>query len=111
MRATTASSSNIVFESDSVQSVKAWMKQLNRGILVTGTLGGNSNSSTGDFSTGIQGFLFENGKIARPIAAMNIGGNHLEFWNKLLGIGDDAYEFSSARTPSLVFDSMVIAGA
>ena len=111
MRATTGQSSNIVFESDNKKSVKNWMKELNRGILVTGTLGGNSNSSTGDFSTGVQGFLFENGKVVRPVSAMNISGNHLEFWTKLLGIGDDAYEFSSSRTPSLVFDSMVIAGA
>jgi PmbA protein len=111
MPATTGGSSNVVFESKNVKAVDAWMQELGRGILVTGTLGGNSNSSTGDFSTGIQGFLFENGKLAQPIAAMNISGNHLEFWNKLLGIGDDAYEFSSLRTPSLVFDAMVIAGA
>ncbi len=42
---------------------------------------------------------------------MNLAGNHLEFWNKLLGMGDDPYMYSSMRTPTLVFDAMVVAGA
>ncbi len=111
MRATTGSASNLTFESSAVKSPDAWMNELGRGILVTGFLGGNSNSLTGDFSVGIQGFLFENGSIARPLAGMNIAGNHLEFWNRLIGTGDDPYPFSSTRTPTLVFDRMVIAGA
>ena len=110
-KATTGSSSNVVLVSKKVKSVEAWVKELGRGILVTGFLGGNSNSATGDFSTGIQGFLFENGEIARPVAAMNLAGNHLEFWKKLRGLGDDPYPFSSFRSPSLVFEPMVIAGA
>jgi PmbA protein len=110
MRPTTGSASNVTFESDRVRSVEAWMKELDRGILITGFLGGNSNSSTGDFSTGIQGFLFEGGSIKQPIAAMNIAGNHLEFWHKLQGLGDDPYPFGSVRTPSLVFEPMVLAG-
>jgi PmbA protein len=111
MRATTGGPSNLVFQSDTVKSVEEWMRELQRGIFITSFLGGNSNSSTGDFSAGIQGFLFEEGAIVRPISAMNLAGNHLEFWHKLLGIGNDAYEFSSIRTPSLVFDRTVVAGA
>ena len=111
MRATTGSTSNVVFESDVVKSVDTWMRELKRGILITNFLGGNSNSSTGDFSAGIQGFLFEGGAIQRPLSAMNLAGNHLEFWNKLLGMGDDPYMYSSMRTPTLVFDAMVVAGA
>jgi len=111
MAPTTGGLSNLVVESDAIKRVQDWMSDLDRGILVTGFLGGNSNSATGDFSTGIQGFLFEKGRIVRPVSEMNIAGNHLEFWNKLLGIGDDPYEFSSLRTPSFVFDATVIAGA
>ena len=111
MRATTGGASNLVFESDVVKSVETWMRELGRGILITDFLGGNSNSSTGDFSAGIQGFLFDGGAIQRPVSAMNLAGNHLEFWNKLLGIGDDPYPYSSVRTPTLAFDAAVIAGA
>jgi PmbA protein len=113
MPATTGYFSNLVFTSSErqPQSPAAWMKELGRGILVTGFIGGNSNSSTGDFSTGIQGFLFEDGEIGRPLAAMNIAGNHLEFWHRLVGLGDDPYPFSSVRIPTLVFDKTLVAGA
>jgi PmbA protein len=87
------------------------MRELGRGILVSEFIGGNSNSATGDFSTGVTGFLFEDGAIARPVSGLNLAGNHAEFWQRLAGIGDDPYPFSSVRIPSLVFEPMVVAGA
>ena len=59
--------------------MKEIMKDLGRGILVTGFIGGNSNSTTGDISLGINGKLFENGKCAQPVSEMNIADNHLNF--------------------------------
>lgn len=110
MEPTTASPSNTVLTlGDKDQA--AWMREVGRGILITGFLGGNSNSSTGDFSTGIQGFLFENGEIVRPVNEMNLAGNHLEFWHHLVGLGNDPYPFSAARVPCLVFDALTVAGA
>ena len=51
------------------------------GILVTGFNGGNSNSSTGDFSYGIEGFLIEKGKLTLPLSEMNVTGNKIKLWN------------------------------
>ena len=48
------------------------MKDLGRGIFVNGFIGGNSNSTTGDTSVGITGYLFENGVPAQTVAEMNI---------------------------------------
>ena len=48
---------------------------IKQGILVTGFNGGNSNSSTGDFSYGIEGFLIEDGKLTQPVNEMNVTGN------------------------------------
>jgi len=79
-------------------------------ILVTGFLGGNSNSTTGDFSIGVQGFLVRDGKIAKPVNEMNISGNHLEFWKTLVAVGNDPYPYSSAYTPTLVFEGVEFAG-
>jgi len=110
MAATTGSPSNTIFELGP-KSPEQWMKELGRGILITGFLGGNSNSSTGDFSTGVQGFLFEDGVLGKPGNELNIAGNHLEFWNHLIGLGNDPYPFSSLRAPSFIFDSLTIAGA
>ena len=44
------------------------VKSIDKGILVKGFNGGNFNSTTGDFSYGIEGNLIENGKISIPIS-------------------------------------------
>jgi PmbA protein len=87
------------------------VKDLDRGILVTLTLGGNSNSTTGDFSHGVLGYLVEKGKIVRPVSEMNIAGNHLEFWKRLVEVGRDPYPYSSYLIPTLRFDDVNFAGA
>lgn len=81
-----------------------------RAILVTGFNGGNSNSSTGDFSYGIEGMLIENGKVVKPISEMNITGNMLTLWERLLAVGNDPRESSSWQTPTLVFDDVAFSG-
>ena len=101
--------SNIVF-SPGEGTLDALLKAAGKAVLVTNFLGGNSNSTTGDFSHGISGFVIEGGKRARPIASMNIAGNHGELWKTLTGWGADAYAYSSVRAPSLVFAPMVVSG-
>ncbi len=86
------------------------MKDLGRGIFITGFIGGNSNSTTGDASVGIFGKLFENGKPTQAVAEMNIAGNHLKFWNNLIEVANDPWVYSSYRTPSLVFKDVVVSG-
>lgn len=81
-----------------------------KGILVTGFNGGNCNSSTGDFSYGIEGFLVKNGKIAQPVAEMNITGNMLELWQGLEAVGNDPVLSSSRRIPSLMFRNVDFSG-
>jgi len=80
------------------------------GLLVTGFLGGNSNSTTGDFSLGVQGFRVRAGRLAGPVGEMNASGNHRELWDRLSGVGNDPYPYSSMRTPSLLFSGIQIAG-
>lgn len=106
---TTGGSSNLIIPPGD-RSVAAIMKDLGRGILINGFIGGNSNSNTGDFSIGITGTLFENGELTQAVAEMNIADNHLEFWKKLSEVGNDPWEYSSWRTPSLVFDDIVVSG-
>ncbi|MEW6364703.1 MAG: TldD/PmbA family protein [Acidobacteriota bacterium] len=87
------------------------MKDLGRGILITDFIGGNSNPTTGDFSIGIIGQLFENGARVHPVVEMNIAGNHLSFWDRLIEVGNDPWMYDSSRTPSLVFKDVVVSGA
>ncbi|MEA5062286.1 MAG: TldD/PmbA family protein [Petrimonas sp.] len=83
---------------------------VDRGILVTGFNGGNSNSSTGDFSYGIEGFLIEKGKLTLPLSEMNVTGNMITLWNSLAETGNDPRLDSSWRIPSLVFEGVDFSG-
>ncbi len=110
LQPTTGGPSNITFVSGS-SSVNELMAQMKEGIYVTGFLGGNSNSTTGDFSNGIRGFRIRNGKRAEALTEMNIAGNHLELWKSLVAVGNDPFAYSPMRSPTLLFDKMQFAGA
>lgn len=92
------------------RSVDQIIKDLNRCIFITGFIGGNSNSTTGDFSVGIIGKLYDKGQFVQNVAEMNIADNHLKFWNKLIEIGNDPWMYSQLRSPSFVIDDVVVAG-
>ena len=81
-----------------------------KGILVTGFNGGNCNSSSGDFSYGIEGFLIENGKLTPPVSEMNVTGNMITLWASLSAVGNDPRMSSSWRIPSLVFEGVDFSG-
>jgi PmbA protein len=106
---TTSSPSNLILPPGK-RSVKEIMKDLGRGIFITGFIGGNSNSTTGDTSIGITGQLFEKGEPVHPVSEMNIADNHLKFWQRLAEAGNDLYMYSGTRVPSLVFTDFVVAG-
>lgn len=86
------------------------LKSVRKGIWVTGFNGGNTNSTTGDFSFGVEGFLVENGQVVRPISEMNITGNILLLWNTLKEVGNDPRTNSSWRIPSLLFEDVDFSG-
>ena len=79
------------------------MAQVGDGILVTGFNGGNSNPATGNFSYGIEGFLFRNGRLVHPVREMLITGNFLSLWGNLIGTADDARPCLSKLIPTLAF--------
>ena len=103
-------------ESATRPKVQAWprpgltqteiLEMCGSGILVTGFNGGNSNSSTGDFSYGIEGFAFENGKITHPVREMLITGNFITLWNNLIAAGEDVRGCMSKVIPTLAFSNV-----
>jgi PmbA protein len=106
---TTGGPSNLIVPPGK-RSVKEIMKDLGKGVYITGFIGGNSNPTTGDASIGIIGQLFEGGKPVQAISEMNISDNHLKFWNKLIEVANDPYPYSSMRFPSMVFEDIVVSG-
>lgn len=103
------SSSNLIIDLGS-NSFEQMIKGIKKGIIVNGFLGGNSNSTTGDFSFGVVGQLVEDGKAVQAINEMNISGNAKEFWNQLVELGSDPAPYSSLRIPSLLFEGVNFSG-
>ena len=85
---------------------KGIMELVGDGILVTGFNGGNSNSATGDFSFGIEGFLFKDGEVVHPVREMLITGNLQELWNNLIVAGNDSRLCMSKLIPTLAFSNV-----
>ena len=77
-------------------------------ILVTGFNGGNSNSATGNFSYGIEGFMVRGGKIAFPVKEALMTGDFLTLWNNLIFAAEDARLCMSKLIPSIAFAGVVI---
>ena len=89
---------------------EAILRRCGSGILVTDFNGGNSNPVTGDFSYGIEGFLFEDGRIVRPVSGMLMTGNFLDLWSRLLAAGDDARPCQTKLIPTLAFAEVDFSG-
>jgi PmbA protein len=110
MKPTSGSNTNLVFKLGD-NDLDGLVASVDRGILVTGFNGGNTNGSTGDFSYGIEGFLIEKGKIVQPVSEMNITGNMKELWLNIGEVGNDVNENSSWLIPSMLFEGVDFSGA
>ncbi len=109
MEPTSGNMSNLAWQAGT-KSQQQLLADVKDGLLITGFIGGNSNSGTGDFSVGVVGFRIRDGVRAEALSEMNLSGNHLEFWKKLVAVGNDPFQYSSMRTPSLVFENVSVAG-
>lgn len=105
-----SSPSNLVLEPSHKLDAAGLSAQVDGGLYVTGFLGGNFNTTTGDFSLGVQGHWLKGGKREHAVEGMNLSGNMLEFMNGLMAVGDDPYPFAAFRCPSLVFGEARLGG-
>jgi PmbA protein len=108
-RVTTGSPSNLVVSPGS-EDFSALLHRVKRGLWINRFIGGNVNSTTGDFSMGLGGFLVENGRVLHPVIELNLSANHKTFWQNLVAAGSDVQTWSSTRTPSLLFSPILVAG-
>lgn len=110
MEPTTGSASNRVV-SPGEHSLEQLLADVGDGIYVTSWLGGNADSTTGDFSLGLRGHVIENGRLGRPVGEMNVTGNLKDLFGRLEMLGNDPYPYSSTLAPSLVFGDVDFSGA
>ena len=84
------------------------LRNLARGLYITGFNGGNCNGTTGDFSFGIEGYWVENGVIVKPVSEMLITGNMLTLWGNLVDMSNDPLGYTAWKLPSLLFAGVVV---
>lgn len=106
---TTGGASNLIFAQGD-EDLLQLTKRMGRGILIKNFNGGNSNSTTGDFSFGISGQLIEKGRPVKPVSEMNISGNAIDLFKRLIACGNDPYPNGSWQTPSMLFKEVSFSG-
>ncbi len=106
---TTTEPSNLIFAQGD-EDLLQLTKRMGRGILIKNFNGGNSNLTTGDFSFGISGQLIEKGRPVKPVSEMNISGNALNFFKRLVACGNDPNPNGSWQTPSMLFKDVSFSG-
>lgn len=85
------------------------MKDAGKGVLITSMFGPSLNGNTGDWSVGCAGFWFEDGELAYPVTEITVAGNLIDIYARLIP-GSDLEFRGSANSPSILVDSLAIAG-
>ena len=86
------------------------IRHMQRGLVVTEVMGQGVNLVNGDYSRGASGFWVEDGEIAWPVEEITIAGNLRDMFASLVAAGSDLDTRSNIQTPSLLIDSMMVAG-
>lgn len=83
---------------------------MGRGLVVTELMGQGVSLTTGDYSRGAAGWWVENGALAYPVENATVAGNLAAMYRDLTALGSDVDYQSALRTPSVLIESMTIAG-
>jgi PmbA protein len=86
------------------------LKAMDKGIIVTETMGMGVNLVTGDYSQGSAGFWVENGEIQYPIDEFTIASNLKDMFLGIQAIGTDIQKRGNTRTGSVWINKMTVAG-
>ena len=90
--------------------LKAVLKEMGTGLLITELMGQGVNTVTGDYSRGAAGVWVEQGEIQYPVSEITIAGNLKDMFMGVQAIGGDIEARGSVQTGSILIESMQIAG-
>ena len=91
--------------------LKALLKTMGTGLLVTELMGQGVNTVTGDYSRGAAGFWVENGEIQYPVSEITIAGNLKDMFKAIVGLGGDIERRGGIQTGSVLIEQMQVAGS
>lgn len=85
------------------------LKGLPTGLYVTELIGADSNTVTGDYSSGAAGLWIENGELAYPVSEITIAGNMKQMLMDV-EVASDLEFRGSIASPTLLIREMTISG-
>ncbi len=86
------------------------IKSVDKGLLLTGTIGFGRVPTTGDISTGAFGLWIEKGEVAFPVAEITISGNLADVLKGVEMVGDDLELNDTIAGPTVKVAQMSIGG-
>ncbi len=91
-------------------SVEEMIRSVDKGLLLTRTIGQGTVSTTGDISTGAFGLWIEKGEIAYPVAEITISTNLGDLLRGVVMVGPDLERRRRTGAPTLKVAEMTVGG-
>ncbi|OGT37534.1 MAG: metalloprotease PmbA [Gammaproteobacteria bacterium RIFCSPHIGHO2_12_FULL_37_14] len=92
------------------KDLKALMKKMDKGLLITEMMGQGANLVTGDYSRGVAGFWVEQGDIQYPVHEITVANKLQNMYQQILDVGNDVDTRGNIRTGSILLEEMMVAG-
>jgi PmbA protein len=86
------------------------LRNVRSGLYVTELIGANTNTVTGDYSSGAAGLWIENGELAYPVSEITIAGNLKQMLMNIQQIGSDLDFRGSIAAATILIGEMTISG-
>ena len=87
------------------------LHRMDRGLLITETMGQGINLTTGDYSQGASGFWVENGEICYPVENITVAGNLRDMFLGFDAMAEDYDLNGVVRCGSTLLAEMTVAGS
>jgi PmbA protein len=86
------------------------VKSVDKGLLLTGTIGQGTDTTTGDISIGAFGLWIEDGKPVFPVAEITVSSNLADLLKGVEMVGDDLRFLDDTNGPTVKVAEMTIGG-
>jgi len=105
-----ASGANNLYLAAGTSTPDEIIKSVDKGLLLTGTIGFGLVPTTGDISRGAFGLWIENGAIAFPVSEITISGNLGQILRGIQMVGNDLKFKDSITGPTMKIAEMTVGG-
>ncbi|MFC2130300.1 TldD/PmbA family protein [Bacteroidota bacterium] len=105
-----ASGPNNFYLQEGSHTPKEIIKSVDKGLLLTKTMGQGTMPTTGDMSKGAYGIWIENGELTYPVAEITFSGNLADMLNNIEMIGNDLKFRRSIAGPTIKINNVSISG-